>query len=55
MVHLPSNKAAWAILSELKMWVYIYTKMKLLNFLTKTVWNERTCNSCFWMNIIYFL
>ena len=55
MVYLPSNKAARAILSELNMCVYIYTKMKKLNFLTKTGWNARTCKSCFWMNIIYFL
>ena len=28
MVYLTSDKAAWAILSELNMCVYIYTKMK---------------------------
>ena len=36
MVYLPSDKAAWAILSERNMCVYTYTKMKQLNFLTKT-------------------
>ena len=55
MVYLPSDKAAWAILSELNMCVYTYTKMKQLNFLSKIGWNARTCKSCFWMNIIYFL
>ena len=52
MVYLPSDKAAWAILSELYMCVYTYTKMKQLNFLSKIGWNARTCKSCFWMNII---
>ena len=33
MVYLPRDKAAWAILSELNMCVYTYTKMKQLNFL----------------------
>ena len=40
MVYLPSDKAAWAILSELNMCVYTYTKMKQLNFLSKIGWNK---------------
>ena len=55
MVYLPSDKAAWAILSELNMCLYTYTKMKQLNFLTKIGWNARTCKSCFWMSIIYYI
>ena len=35
MVYLPSDKAAWVILSELNMCVYTYTKMKQLNFLLR--------------------
>ena len=47
MVYLPSDKAAWARLSELNMCVYTYTKMKELNFLSKIGWNARTCRIMF--------
>ena len=53
MVYLPSDKAAWAILSELNMCVYTYTKMKWLDFLTKTGWNARTCKSCYLLFVKY--